>query len=264
MYLDSHCHLADKAFDEDRHEVISRALDHGLRYMLTIAVNAAEIDRCLELAEQYPEVCVAAAQHPHEAEQFSPDDLKAFKRAYEHPKVIGVGETGLDYWYDFSPRKQQEAVLRLFFRQALETGKPVIIHLRDPKEGPRDASRDFRRILEEEDPGGSIRGILHCYSGTLEFAREFVDRGFLISLPGILTFKKADELREVAVELPLESLLVETDCPYLAPVPKRGKRNEPRYVRHTADKLAELRGITAEELDTALLANFKDLFTSLS
>jgi TatD DNase family protein len=260
MFLDSHCHLADKAFDEDREEVILRAREAGLRYLLTIAVNADEIEPCLELAEAYPEIYVAAAQHPHEAEQFSKQELDSFQKAYQHPKVIGIGEIGLDYWYDFSPREQQETVLRHFFEIALDTGKPVIIHLRDPKEGPREASADFRRILDDLDPQQQISGILHCYSGTLEFAREFVELGFLVSMPGILTFKKADELREIAQSLPLESLLVETDCPYLAPVPKRGKRNEPSYVQYTAEELAKLRHISPDQLNKVLLDNFKSLF----
>jgi TatD DNase family protein len=263
MFLDSHCHLADKAFDEDRQQVLANAREAGLHYMLTIACNADEIEACLEIAEANPQVFVAAAQHPHEAEKFEPSLLQRFAAAYAHPKVIGIGEIGLDYWYDFSPRQQQEEVLRLFFRQALALDIPVIIHLRDPKEGPREASDDFRRILDDEDPDANIKGILHCYSGTLEFAQEFIQRGFLVSLPGILTFKKAEELRNIATTLPLESLLVETDCPYLAPVPFRGKRNEPAYVVKTAEKLAELRQIEPEDLDKVLLSNFKRLFPSL-
>jgi len=263
MFFDSHCHLADTKFDEDRQEVIERALEAGLTHMLTIACNASEIPACIALAEEHDEIYLAAAQHPHEAETFDQAVLQQFHAAYSHPKVIGVGEIGLDYWYDFSPRLQQEHVLRTFFNIALETELPVIIHLRDPKEGPREASDDFRRILDDVDPQGAIKGILHCYSGTLEFAREFIDRGFRISLPGILTFKKADELQEIARALPLESLLIETDCPYLAPVPRRGKRNEPAYVVHTAEKLAELRDISPEELAPVLQKSFRDLFQTL-
>lgn len=260
MFLDSHCHLVDKAFDEDREAMITRAFDAGLRYMLTIACNDAEAPACIALAEQWDKVYVATGLHPHEASEFTEESLQRYRDFYAHPKVIGIGEIGLDFYYDNSPREQQEDVFRRFLRLAAEFSKPIIIHLRDPKDGPPEATDRFRTILGEEDPDNNLRGIMHCYSGGYDFAAEMHNRGFLISLPGILTFKKADELRNAAARLPQEALLVETDCPYLAPVPHRGKRNEPAYVVETAKKLAEIRGISEETLDDVLTKNFEGLF----
>lgn len=260
MFLDSHCHLVDEQFDSDRSETIKRAFDSGLRYLLTIGTNVEEGLRSLELADFYEKIYAAAALHPHDAEHFGDDTIARFKQLYEHPKMIAIGEIGLDFYYDNSPRQAQEHVFRQFLRIAKESGKPVIIHLRDPREGPKLARERFLAILDEEDPAGEIRGILHCFSDNYEFGMECYDRGFLISFPGILTFPKAENLRDAASRLPYESLLVETDSPYLAPHPNRGKRNEPAFVHHTAEKLAELRGITLEDLDRILLFNFENLF----
>lgn len=260
MFLDSHCHLADDRFEGERKEIIERARAAGLRRLLTISTTPAELQLNLSLAEVYDFISVAAAIHPHEASIWSEGVEREFTAFYDHPDLVAIGEIGLDFWYDTSPREEQEMVFRRFLRIARARRKPVIIHLRDPKEGPPLATDRFRRILDEETAGGAIRGVMHCFSGTLSFAREMVDRGFLISIPGILTFPKAGELKEVATALPLDSLLVETDCPYLAPVPHRGKRNEPAYVTYTAEELARLRGIPPEVLDTALTANFQSLF----
>ena len=260
MFLDSHCHLVDKAFDDDRETMIARALDAGLRYLLTIACNDTEAPACIELAEQWDHIYVATGLHPHEASEYTEESLRCYRDFYAHPKLLGVGEIGLDFYYDNSPREQQETVFRRFLRLAAEFDKPVIIHLRDPKVGPTEATERFLAILNEEDPNKHIRGIMHCYSGGYDFAAEMHTRGFLVSFPGILTFKKADELRDAAARLPLEALLVETDCPYLAPVPKRGKRNEPAYVIETARMLAEIRGMNEADLDAALTSNFERLF----
>lgn len=260
MFLDSHCHLVDEQFDPDRNEIIKRALDSGLHYLLTVGTNLEEGMRSLELADFYENIFAAAALHPHDAERFTDDTIQRFQQLYEHPKMLAIGEIGLDFYYDNSPRQVQEHVFRQFLRVSLETGKPVIIHLRDPRTGPKMARERFLTILDEEDPAKKIRGILHCFSDSYDFGMECYDRGFLISFPGILTFSKAEELRDAASRLPYESLLVETDCPYLAPQPFRGKRNEPAYVHRTAEKLAELRGITLEDLDRILLFNFENLF----
>jgi TatD DNase family protein len=173
---------------------------------------------------------------------------------------VAVGEIGLDFWYDNSPREVQKQVFRRFLRLALELEMPVIIHLRDPREGARIASEAFLRIIDEEDPEGRLRGVLHCFSHSYELALESIRRGFMISFPGILTFPSASELRETASRLPRETLLVETDCPYLAPVPHRGKRNEPAFVVETARILASTLEIGNEELDQILLGNFHGLF----
>ena len=260
MFLDSHCHLVDKAFDEDREAMIQRALDAGLRYLLTVACNDDEAQRCLELANAWEQVYVAAGLHPHEASEFTEKSVQSYSDIYKHPKALAVGEIGLDFYYDNSPREQQELVFRRFLSLAAEFDKPIIIHLRDPKEGPPEATERFRAILNEEDPNRKMRGIMHCYSGGYNFAAEMHERGFLISFPGIITFKKADELRDVAAQLPLEALLVETDCPYLAPVPHRGKRNEPTFVAETARMLAKVRGCSEEKIDDALTHNFERIF----
>lgn len=260
MFLDSHCHLADERFEGERAEIVARARAAGLRRLLTIATTPAELQLNLALAEEHNFISVAAGIHPHEASTWEESVESEFTAFYGHPDLVAVGEIGLDFWYDSSPREEQERVFRRFLRIAREHGKPVVIHLRDPKDGPPLATERFRHILDEENAEGAMRGVMHCYSGSLAFAREMVDRGFLISIPGILTFPKAGELKEVATELPLDTLLVETDCPYLAPVPYRGKRNEPAYVVHTAQELARLRGIGEEELDAALSANFRRLF----
>jgi TatD DNase family protein len=259
MFLDSHCHLDDPAFDNDLENVIERARDAGLRYLLTIGTDLPGARRSLELAERYDFIYAAAAIHPHDAAAARAGDFDAFRRLYEHPKVLAVGETGLDFYYDNSPREAQEKVFREFLRIALEPDRPIIIHLRNPKDGPPAATERFLRIVAEE-ASGPVRGIMHCFTGTGEEARELIRLGFHISLPGVLTYPKAEALRETARRLPYERLLIETDCPYLAPVPKRGQRNEPSFVVYTAEKLAELRGITAKDLDRILLYNFETLF----
>ena len=259
MYLDSHCHLDDPAFDEDRDEVIARALDAGLRYLLTIGTDLDWARRAIALAESHERIYAAAAVHPHDAEEADADALAEFRGLYGHPKMIAVGEIGLDFYYDNSPRERQEEVFRHFLRLAGELDLPAIIHLRDPKEGPPLARERFFAVLDEET-GGQLRGIMHCFTGGPEFALQCVERGLHISIPGVVTFNKADELREAVGCIPFGRLLVETDCPYLAPVPKRGRRNEPSFVAHTADKVAELRGIAREDLDRILRHNFETLF----
>ena len=261
MFLDSHCHLDDPAFDDDRGEVIGRALDAGLRYLLTVGTDLESARRALELAERHERVYAAAAVHPHDAAGADEATLERFEPLYGHPKMIGVGETGLDFYRDRSPREAQEEVFRHFLRLARRLRMPAIFHLRDPKEGPPLARQRFLQILDEETvEAGALRGVVHCYTGPLEFAVECLRRGLLISIPGVVTFKQAGELRRTVRRLPYESLLVETDAPYLAPAPKRGGRNEPAFVAHTAAAVAELRGIAPRDLDRILLRNFETLF----
>ena len=259
MYLDSHCHLDDPAFDEDRDEVIVRALDAGLRYLLTIGTDLEGARRSIELAESHARIYAAAAVHPHDAENADEPALEGFRRIYNHPKMIAVGEMGLDFYYDNSPRDRQEKVFRYFLRLAVELDLPAIIHLRDPKDGQPLARERFFAILDEET-GGQLRGIMHCFTGGPEYARQCLERGLHLSIPGVVTFPKAEELRAAVEQIPYDRLLVETDCPYLAPMPKRGRRNEPSFVVHTADKVAELRGIAREDLDRILRHNFETLF----
>ena len=260
MFLDSHCHLFDSSFDEDRDAILARADEAGLRYLLTMGTNPLEMEQSLALAEEHDHIYVSAGLHPHEAEDFTEELYQQFLAGYSHPKMIGVGEIGLDFWYDNSPRDQQEEVFRRYLRLALEIDKPVIIHLRDPKNGPASASQAYSRIMAEEDPENRLRGIIHCFSHSYQFAEENIERGFLISFPGIATFPKASELRDVARRIPAENILVETDCPYLAPVPHRGKRNEPSFVVETAKTIADARGISHETMDRIVTENFERLF----
>ncbi len=259
MFLDSHCHLDDPAFDDDRGEVIRRAAETGLRYLLTIGTDPKSAEKALALAESFDFIYAAAAVHPHDAASVDDNALAAFSEFYSHPKMIGIGETGLDFYYDNSPREQQERVFRHFLRLALELDMPVIIHLRDPKDGPPLARERFFSILDEECPA-KIKGIMHCFTGGYDFAMQCIERGLMISIPGVVTFPKAEDLRDAVCRLPYRKLLVETDCPYLAPVPKRGKRNEPAFIEHTAQKVAELKNITHADLDRILAYNFETLF----
>lgn len=260
MFLDSHCHIFDDSFDGDRDQIIQRAEEAGLRYLLTMGTSPEEMEKSLKLAEINAKVFVAAGLHPHEAEDFSEELFQLFLKGYSHPKMAAVGEIGLDFWYDNSPRDKQEEVFRRFLRLALEINKPVIIHLRDPQHGPASATAAYHRIMDEEDPGKKLKGIIHCFSHSHQFALDNIERGFLISFPGIITFPKASELREVARMIPAENILVETDCPYLAPIPYRGKRNEPAYVVETARTVADVRGISFESLDQIVTTNFEKLF----
>ena len=259
MFLDSHCHLVSSAFAHDREEVISRAIEAGLHYMLTVGTNLESARKSLELAEKYNSVYAAAAVHPHDTDSVDEEGIEDFRPLFEHPKMLAVGETGLDFYYDHSARDQQERVFRFFLRLAGELDKPVIIHIRDPKDGPPLAQERFLGILDEETEG-PVRGIMHCFTGTLDFALECIRRGFHLSFPGVVTFPKAEALQHVVRKIPYERLLIESDCPYLAPVPKRGKRNEPAFVTFTASAVAALRGITPVDLDRILLHNFESLF----
>lgn len=260
MFLDSHCHLDDPAFDEDRDEVISKAAEAGLRYLLTIGTDPQSAEKALELAERFDFIYAAAAVHPHDAASADDQTLSSLREFYSHSKMIGIGETGLDFYYDNSPREQQEKIFRHFLRTALELDKPLIFHLRDPKDGPPLARERFFSILEEERPG-KIKGIMHCFTGGYDFAMQCIERGLMLSIPGVVTFPKAEELHDAVRRLPYRKLLVETDCPYLAPVPERGRRNEPAFVVHTAEKVAELKNITTADLDRILTYNFETLFS---
>jgi TatD DNase family protein len=259
MFLDSHCHLDDPSFDADREKVIDRAREAGLRYLLDIGTDPQSACFALDLANRHDFIYAAAAVHPHDASSADENTISALRDLYSHPKMLGIGETGLDFYYDNSPRERQEEVFRRFLRLGLEFDKPVIIHLRDPKEGLPLARKRFFEILDEECPG-KLKGIMHCFTGDHEFAQRCVERGLMISIPGVVTFPKAAELHEAVRRLPYRKLLIETDCPYLAPVPKRGKRNEPAFVIHTAEKVAELKNITCADLDRILNYNFETFF----
>lgn len=259
--IDSHCHLAGREFAGDLQAVVARAQDAGLvRCMVILAAeDDAEIDQAQTVLQMWPAARFAIGVHPHQAHVFADNPQAAAgltaNRLDMLPSACAIGETGLDYHYDFSPRDVQQAVFRAQLRLAVDRGLPVVIHTRE-------ADDDTLRIIAEESRG-RLRGVFHCFSGDADAARRALDTGFYVSLPGILTFPKADALREAARIIPLDRLLIETDSPYLAPVPYRGKRNEPSHVIQVLDQLAALRGIGRAQLGEALFRNFDTLFEPL-
>ena len=254
MLVDSHCHLDYLERDGDLDEVVARAHRAGVGALITICTKLSEFDRVRAIAERYDAVYCSVGVHPHEAEGEGQEDAARLVALAGHPKVVGIGETGLDYYYEHSPRARQRASFRSHIRAARDSGLPVIVH-------SRDADEDTIGLLREAWEEGPFTGVIHCFTAGPGLARAALELGLYISVAGIVTFKKADELRHTLGEVPLGRLLVETDAPYLAPVPKRGKRNEPAYVVHTAAALAELKGIAAEELIRATGDNVFRLFS---
>lgn len=251
--IDSHCHLDFPDFGEELDEVVARAGRAGISHMVTISTHLSRFEGVRAVAERFPNVFCTVGIHPHEAgteKEVSADELVELTN---HPKVVGIGETGLDFYYEHSPRDVQERQFRTHIEAARLTGLPLIVHTRD-------ADIDTIRILEEEHGKGAFPGLIHCFSASRELAERMVGIGLYISFSGIVTFKKADELRDVAKILPEDRILVETDSPYLAPVPRRGKRNEPAFTAFTAAKIAEVRGVSAAEIARTTTANFKRLF----
>jgi TatD DNase family protein len=256
MLVDSHCHLDFPEFAPELDAVVARAREAGIGTMLTIGTSLERFPGVLAVAERYDDVWCSVGVHPHEAEkegQGTPDRLIELAR---HPKVVGIGETGLDYYYEHSPRQQQIDSFRAHIAAARATQLPLIVHTRD-------ADQETADILAEEYAKGAFPGLIHCFSSTRVVSDKAVSLGLSISISGIVTFKPAEELRGIVRELPLDRLLVETDAPYLAPVPRRGKRNEPAFVAHTAAKVAELKGLGVAELAKATSANFFRLFSKV-
>jgi TatD DNase family protein len=255
MLVDSHCHLDYyKEEDGELDAVVARARAAGVATMVTIGTRISEFERVRRIAERYDDVYCTVGIHPHEAASEPEIDIAGLVELTKHPKVIGIGETGLDFYYDHSPRDRQADVFRTHIAAACESGLPLIVH-------SRGADAETAEMLQAGAAEGALRGLVHCFSTTRQLSEKALEIGFLISLSGILTFKNALELREIAQEIPVEYLLVETDAPYLAPVPHRGKRNEPAFVTHTADQLAALRGMAPADLAAATTANFFRLFT---
>jgi TatD DNase family protein len=253
VLVDSHCHLDFDVFDEDRQETIQRARNAGVATMVTICTRVTRFDEIRAIAESDENIWCSVGIHPHQAEEepvISVDDLVS--RA-AHPKVIGIGETGLDYYYDNSPRELQETSFRTHIAASRETGLPLIVHTRD-------ADDDMADILEDEMGNGAFPGVLHCFSSGRQLAERALDIGFYISLSGIVTFKNAQDLRDIAKDVPVDRILVETDSPFLAPIPNRGKRNEPSFVVDTAAKVAELQDVDKDALSIASTENFFRLF----
>ena len=257
MLVDSHAHLDSAQFREDLAEVLSRAEEAEITAILTIGCLDEDPEtgpNLLKLLESKPYLYGAFGVHPHDARLFDSEMKEKLIGLMEHPKVIGLGEVGLDYYYTHSPRDVQLRVFREQLHLARTLNKPVIIHTRDSEE-------ETMRVLEEEFTGSEEDvGIMHCFAGSWQMAVRSISLGFLISFGGILTFKNAEGLRETAIQLPEERLLIETDSPYLAPVPNRGKRNEPAYVKWVARQLGELRGTSTEEIVSATGMNFRRLF----
>ncbi|HTJ56862.1 MAG TPA: TatD family hydrolase [Devosiaceae bacterium] len=253
MLIDSHCHLDFDVLANDIDGVLARAKAAGVTGMVTISTRVREFDRLLAIAEAHDNVWCSVGTHPHQAHEELDITTEDLIRLSAHPKCVAIGEAGLDYHYDTSPREAQEIGFRRHIAAARETGLPLVIHARQ-------ADQDVGDILEEETAKGSFPFLLHCFSSGAELARRGLALGGYLSFSGIITFRNAEEIREVAAFAPADRILVETDAPYLAPVPHRGKSNEPGFVRFTAEKLAEVRGVSLEALAAQTTTNFAELF----
>ncbi len=253
MYVDSHAHLEGKRFDADRDAVIARAREAGVETMLTVGQVGASWDSMmasLQLAERFPFVWTSVGLHPHDARHFDDEVGRRMLDLAHRPRVVAWGECGLDFYYDNSPRDRQLEAFRAQLLLAREVGLPVIVH-------SRDAADETLEVLRETKTGA---GVFHCFSYDLRVAREAIALGLYVSFSGIVTFPSAEPIREAAATIPLGSMLIETDCPFLAPVPHRGKRNEPAFVTETAAEIARLRGTAVGDVAGATAANFRRLF----
>lgn len=249
MYFDTHAHLDDRRFGDDQELVITRAREAGLELIVNVGYNIELARRTVELTKKYGFIYGTVGMHPHDAKDLDGEGLRELKKMAQEPKIVAIGEIGLDYYYDHSPRDVQQRVFRRMIDLAREVKLPVTIH-------DREAHEDIFRILREEN-AEEVGGIFHCYSGSWPLAKEAIEMGFFISIAGPITFNNAKKTREVVQEVPLEWLLIETDSPYLTPVPYRGKRNEPAYVVKVAEMIAEIKGMDPEEVGRITTANGK-------
>lgn len=254
MLIDSHCHLDFEALAGDIDGVLARAEAAGVTGMVTISTLVEKFSTYAAIAERYPNVWCSVGTHPHNADQELHITVDELVRLSAHPRCIAIGEAGLDYFYDNAPREAQATGLRRHIAAARLTGLPLVIH-------SRQADDDMAAILEEETGQGAFPFVLHCFTAGMELARRALALGGYVSFSGIITFRNAEEIRDVAKIVPSDRYLVETDAPYLAPIPHRGQSNEPSYVRHTAEKLAEVRGVSLEQLASESTANFARLFS---
>lgn len=257
MLVDSHCHLDFDDFENETVEIIERARECGVNMILNAGNNLKEFDNQLELSDRYPFIFSAVGVHPHNAEEYP--DLKAdmLIEKTKHKKVIGIGETGLDYYYDYAPRDLQIKLFREHIIAAQETGLPIIIH-------NRDSDDDMIRELKTAYKRKPFAGVIHCFSSSKKLADFALSIGFYLSASGMITFNKCCELRDIFAQVPLDRLLVETDAPFLAPIPKRGKRNEPAFVYYTAEKLAQIKDVSFEKIAQITSDNFCNLFRKAS
>jgi TatD DNase family protein len=254
MLIDSHAHIQAKEYDGEVAAILERARAAGVERIIAVggAGDMTSNMGAVALAEAFPNVFATVGMHPHDAKDVRADELAALQTLAAHQKVVAVGETGLDYYYNHSAQEVQRQLFARFIHMALETDLPLVVH-------ERDAARDAAEMLRQEG-SGSLRGVIHCFTGTYESACDFLDLGFYISFTGIITFKNAEMLRDVVRKLPLERMLVETDSPYLTPVPYRGRRNEPAYVQFVAAAIAKLKGIPVEAVAEITTANTRALF----
>lgn len=263
MYTDSHCHLENKRFDADRADVFTRAQQAGVTTMLAIGngdgPGTGTLDCAIQLARQHQQVYATVGIHPHEAELARQPDFDELEQLSKDPKVIAWGEIGLDYFYDHSPRDVQQRVFLQQMEMARSAKLPIIIHNR-PSDNSENAWEDLLRLLREHWSSTGMGGVLHCFTGSVDHARAALDLGFVLSFAGNLTYPKAQNIRDAAAMAPLDRIFIETDSPYLAPVPHRGKRNEPAFVVESARQIGELRGMAAEEIGCQTTENFNRFF----
>jgi len=254
MLIDSHAHIQGEEFVQELEAVMDRARDAGVEKVIVVggAGDLSSNEAAVELARSVPGLFATIGMHPHDAKDVGDLELAKLQVLVREPGVVAVGETGLDFYYDHSPRQLQVELFCRFIRMARETGLPLVVH-------NREADREVAELLRREGKG-EIRGVMHCFTGSYESAREFLELGFYLSFSGIITFKNAGPLREVVRRVPLDRILVETDSPYLAPVPHRGKRNEPAFVRFVAETVAKVRGMPLEEVSQATSLNAHTLF----
>jgi TatD DNase family protein len=252
--IDSHAHIQGKEYAGETAAVIQRAAEAGVEQIIVVggAGDMSSNIAAVALAESCANLYATVGMHPHDAKDVGEEELQKLKRLASHPKVIAIGETGLDYYYNHSPREVQRRVFAQFIRLAGETGLPLVVH-------ERDAANEGVELLHNEG-AGKIRGVIHCFTGDYDAARNYLDLGFYLSFTGIITFKNAEPLREVVSKVPLDRMFVETDSPFLTPVPHRGKRNEPAYVRLVAGTVATVKGITLEEVANTTTHNVRQLF----
>ena len=261
MFVDSHAHLDGKQFDSDREQVIARAREAGVQTMVAIGNGDGppHLDAGIRLADKYPFMYATVGIHPHEARLADESAYHTMEQLARHAKVIAWGEIGLDYHYDHSPRDTQKQVFIRQMELAAAAKLPIVIHCR-PSDGSDNAWEDCLGLIQNQWAPNGLGGILHCFTGNCAQAKRALDIGFMISFSGNVTFPKAQQIRDAALEVPLDRMLIETDCPYLAPVPYRGKRNEPAFVRETARKLAEVRGSSMEDVGDQTARNFYNFF----
>ena len=250
MLFDTHAHLNDPAFDEDRAELLATFKDAGVGLVLNAGCSLESSHDCIALAEAYPWIYCSVGTHPDTADEVNEEVLEAYRQMCKHPKVKAIGEIGLDYYYETIPREIQKQAFRMQMELARELGLPVIVHEREAHEDGMAVVREFP----------DVTGVFHCYSGSAEMARQLVDKGWYIGFTGVLTFKNARKAIETAASIPIDRIVLETDCPYMAPVPHRGKRNDPGYLGYMAEKLAEIRGLSLEEIHEITYENGKRLY----